>query len=299
MAAMRYAHLLIGGPNPGSPNIPANLARLLARGDRRGDSAPRLTTALARLFGMEGAALAPILLAAEDIEAGPGQYFRADPVHLLAGMHSLSLLDSRHFRLAADEAQALTAALNAHFAGEAEFLAPHPLRWYARLESNLRVETPPLDQVTAGLIEPGLIAGPDAATLQRLAMEIQMLLHAHPVNDAREERGEPPVNSVWFWGNGEQRQPKKAFDQVLSRNFTSTALARAVGIPCRPPDELPTPVAGNILLDLDPSLDDALIGAVLERLQRRRLDEALIEMPGREAPMLRLTPWSAWKIWAK
>ena len=32
--------------------------------------------------------------------------------------------------------------------------------------------------------------------------ELQMLLHEHPVNQAREARGELPVNSLWLWGGG-------------------------------------------------------------------------------------------------
>ena len=37
---------------------------------------------------------------------------------------------------------------------------------------------------------------------EALLTEIQMLLHAHPVNEAREARGEPAVNSLWLWGAG-------------------------------------------------------------------------------------------------
>ena len=34
-----------------------------------------------------------------------------------------------------------------------------------------------------------------------------MLLHAHPVNEAREARGEPAVNSLWLWGAGPRAAP--------------------------------------------------------------------------------------------
>ncbi|MEJ2174241.1 MAG: hypothetical protein P8Y76_04885, partial [bacterium] len=42
----------------------------------------------------------------------------------------------------------------------------------------------------------------DAKRAHTLVNELQMLLHEHPVNVAREARGEPAVNSVWFWGAG-------------------------------------------------------------------------------------------------
>jgi len=41
-----------------------------------------------------------------------------------------------------------------------------------------------------------------AAPLRRLQNEMQMLLYTHPVNDAREARGLPPVNSFWLSGSG-------------------------------------------------------------------------------------------------
>jgi len=37
---------------------------------------------------------------------------------------------------------------------------------------------------------------------RRLQNELQMLLHDHPVNAAREARGELAINGIWFWGAG-------------------------------------------------------------------------------------------------
>jgi len=41
--------------------------------------------------------------------------------------------------------------------------------------------------------------GVEALHWHQLFNEIQMLLFSHPVNEAREVRGELPVNSVWLW----------------------------------------------------------------------------------------------------
>ena len=48
--------------------------------------------------------------------------------------------------------------------------------------------------------------------------EIQMVLHEHPVNEAREGRGEPPVNSVWLWGAGPMPGDVDAPFQSVSAN---------------------------------------------------------------------------------
>ncbi len=47
-----------------------------------------------------------------------------------------------------------------------------------------------------------LPSGADAGTWKRWQNEIEMLLHAHPVNIAREAEGLLPANGVWFWGGG-------------------------------------------------------------------------------------------------
>lgn len=43
---------------------------------------------------------------------------------------------------------------------------------------------------------------PDDADLQRLFFAARDILTAHPVNQARQTQGLPPVNGVWFWGGG-------------------------------------------------------------------------------------------------
>jgi hypothetical protein len=295
MPAMKRLHILLSGPRGETPA----LEKLLARGRPTEPSAPGLSAALSRLFGLDRAAVAPILLTAEGIEPGAGQWFRADPVHMLAGMHSLSLLDSHRFNLTASEASALIDALNTHFADIAEFVAPHPLRWYARLNAALDVTTPPLDQVTGIPIEPKLIGGPDATKLHGLTMEIQMLLHDHPVNDAREEQGELPINGVWFWGGGARQPPVVAFDRVLARDFSCAALAQATGISCCQPPERLGIEPGNTLMALDASLDAGLFEDILDELKRGRLDEVVIEAVGVDEAARRLTPWSAWKVWVR
>lgn len=44
--------------------------------------------------------------------------------------------------------------------------------------------------------------GRDAGGLRRLMTEMQMLLHEHPVNTQRQNRGLPALNAIWVHGEG-------------------------------------------------------------------------------------------------
>lgn len=77
-----------------------------------------------------------------------------------------------------------------------------PLRWYATHESLASLATASLDRVVGRAIDPWLpqrLAGRQVRSLQS---EVQMLLHTHPINGAREARGAWPVNSFWLSGTG-------------------------------------------------------------------------------------------------
>ena len=47
-----------------------------------------------------------------------------------------------------------------------------------------------------------LPTGKDTGTHRNLVSEIEMALHEHEVNLAREAEGELPINSLWLWGGG-------------------------------------------------------------------------------------------------
>lgn len=300
---MTRLHMLIGGLNSESPADFPHLARLIARGRPEGLPVETGNSAvLARLFGIEMAELAAVALAAEGIAPGTERWFHADPVHLLAGMHSLTLFDSRHFRIEPDESAALLATLNRHFAGEIEFLAPHPMRWYARFRKAPTVDSPPLDAIAGKAIAADLIAGPDARELQRITMEIQMLLHDHPVNEAREERNEASLNSLWFTGGGSYRKPEASFDQVMADDFQARALAAAAGIRLVPLTanlgQLPD---GHTLVILDRSRhgqhDEAWFAPALRSLQRGDLEQVRLTLTASPPTHRVVDRWRSLRFW--
>ena len=177
---------------------------------------------------------APFSLLAEGGSPGSDAWICADPVHLRFERNRLMLLDSTLFAIARDEAEALAGSINNHFGDSLMIYPLQAHRWFARLPDCPDMETSPLWSVRGGAIEAALPHGPDAMRWQSLANELQMLLHDHPVNLAREARGELPVNSVWLWGAGRlpplpDRPSARPFQYVAASDPLARGLAQASG----------------------------------------------------------------------
>lgn len=186
--------------------LPA-LQTLLARGTRQSCPAEGVEAALCETLGIarqQDWPLAPITLAADGGVAGAAYWLRADPVHLQVMRDRIVLADSSTFELTQSEADALAAAIGQHFGANLSPMPLHPRRWYLRLEHAPRLTTTPPSVAAGRNIDPLLPQGEDAMQFRAQLNELQMLLHDHPVNLAREARGELPVNALWLWGGGRQ-----------------------------------------------------------------------------------------------
>lgn len=185
-------------------HLPA-LQTLLARGTRQPCPAGGVEAALCEALGIsrqQDWPLAPITLAADGGVAGGAYWLRADPVHLRVMRDRIVLADSDSIELSRQEADALAAAIAQHFGPDLSPLPLHPQRWYLRYPQAPRLATTPLSVAVGRDIDPLLPQGDDAMRFRAELNELQMLLHEHPVNQAREARGELPVNSLWLWGGG-------------------------------------------------------------------------------------------------
>ncbi len=221
-------------PQPGLANLsPAErpdwrlLEQWLARADHRRRPARRVDSLLAERLGLSGdrLPLAAVTAAADGLPATEGWWLRADPVCLLPDRDRLRLVDAAP-ALTAAEAGALAATLNDFLAADdLEIVVPHPQRWYLRCEREYSPGGSPLPEVAGEDIASHLPTGDDGAWRRRLN-EIQMCLHGHPVNVAREAGVQLPVNSVWFWGGGSW--PERT-DSDISRIFTDDDLFVALG----------------------------------------------------------------------
>ena len=198
---------------------------------------------------------------------------RADPVHLRPDLEAASLFDSSHFSLSLDEAASMAEALDRHFAPEGvRFEALYPTRWYARLEKAPDAVFRPPGAAAARGAGASLPAGNEGSIWRRRMNEAQMVLHAHPVNQAREARGELPVNSVWFWGAGEPGPiPRRRFHEVVADDPLVRALAERGGARVYGLDRDPGPsggAAGRRLVALGDGCYRAVAGRDVESWRR-------------------------------
>ena len=187
------------------PPSPA-LEMLLARGRRTNGRNGSLETWLCRAFGIDesapGSAIPAGALSAHAHGLNPGTdlWLRADPVHLRADRDRVLLMPNQAFSITTAEAEGLTAALTPLLAGKFALHAVRPDQWCLRIEGQGQGEASakaPIDLAGAS-VDPHL----PPKHWHPLLTELQMALYEHPANTAREQRGEPVINSVWLWGAG-------------------------------------------------------------------------------------------------
>jgi hypothetical protein len=223
-----HCELIVPGlllPAASEARYPA-LETLLARARRESAGSQTLEQWLHEAFDQADGPLAAGALALASAGQDPGDawWARADPVHLRVLRDRAVVVPSEVLEIAREEADQLAAALNRHFADTAKFHTLGPRRWAVRLKSE-----------ESFLDSPALVsAGRDVASArgnEALLTEIQMLLHSHPVNEAREARGEPAVNSLWLWGGGRiPREAQGPWRSVAAADPSVLGLARVAGM---------------------------------------------------------------------
>jgi hypothetical protein len=210
------------------------LELLLARGRRRSGPGDGLEAWLLDTFGVarqDDLPAAPYSLIGEGGDPGSAWWMHADPVNFQAMRDSVVIADSAKLDVSPEDATALVAHLNGHFA--ATGVSFHPLRsdrWYARVEREAVMKSVPLADARGRPLTDLLPEGPDGRQWRSLLNEIQMLLHDHAVNLAREARGALAINGLWLWGGGRVAgTPHAPYRSVTSDNPLAKGLALAAG----------------------------------------------------------------------
>ncbi|HTI96432.1 MAG TPA: phosphoglycerate mutase [Rudaea sp.] len=212
------------------------LAQWLARGDRLSNAKPGRETALRECFEFIGTAL-PVAALTRSLDAGDAsgaQWLRADPAYAMADTVTARLMACGELGLSQEESDELARALRPLF-GDAGYPleALRPDRWYLRcpLDARLPAFADPRDVLGDDLMR-HLPRGDNERQWRSLFNEAQVILHNHPVNMRRTQRGQVPANSLWFWGAGKLPEwVRTRFAQVVSTDSGVAALAKLAKIP--------------------------------------------------------------------
>jgi len=157
------------------------------------------------------------------------------PVHWHVGREHISLADPLELDLPEGESRALFDAVRPLFedAPESGTLAwGSAARWYLAHEQLLELPCASIDRVIGRNVDLWLRGDAQATEAQtqrlrwvrRLQNEVQMLLHSHPVNEAREARGALPVNSFWLSGCG--RAQRAVADVLVDDRLRAPLMAQ-------------------------------------------------------------------------
>ena len=170
-----------------------------------------------------------------------GWVIRLSSFHV--GLDHLVLMPADALDLSEAESDALLAASRQWLADEPVKLDPiAPGLWQL---TELKPELTRFDlmqgsssrQATGRNIDAWLPSGPSARGWRRLANELQMLWHQHPVNLAREQHGLPVINGLWFEGRA-LAPGARPFDALISQDPVLLGLGRAAGARTLQPSDL-------------------------------------------------------------
>ncbi|CAB4051346.1 hypothetical protein [Paraburkholderia phenoliruptrix] len=181
------------------------------------------------------APLAPYMLRADGGQPGDATWACVQPVHVRIAHDHLVLIDPASLDLSDEEASALLAVARPLIEElGVRIVAPKPTRWYLSGEGfGTLAGASPL-RASGRNIEIWLPheahSGERSRAWMKLQNEVQMAWFQHPVNEAREARGLPAVNSIWFHAQGAARPVHSPFARVFSDAAATRGLAMTAGV---------------------------------------------------------------------
>ncbi|MEO8671892.1 MAG: phosphoglycerate mutase [Tahibacter sp.] len=288
------------------------LARWCARGDRLPDAPAGRSVWTRELFQFAGTSV-PVAALTRDIDAADATGFawlRADPAHVRADMSTARMLACGDMGLTPAECQELLQPLKPLF-GDSGFPidSPVPSRWYLRAPAGAMLPTfATPDDVLGDDLKRHLPDGAQGRRWRSLLSEAQIILHNHPVNAARAERGAMPVNSLWFWGAGTLPEwVKSSLTRALSNDPSVIALANRAKVAHGTPGSLESSLSDlsrteRALLDLDDAsgladLNSRWLPAIDQLLAKRKLAELRLLFASGERYAIR--PSQRWRFWRR
>jgi hypothetical protein len=127
----------------------------------------------------------------------------ATPMHLDAGLSTVSLPPDGLLELQTDEAIELMQSFNRTFGGElVQMRVGAAATLICEFDQPLNVTTHDPETLVGHDLFGAQATGPDASHLRRLMSEIELWLFDHAVNRVRSAAGKATLNGLWLWGGG-------------------------------------------------------------------------------------------------
>ncbi len=216
------------------PNLARLLARLAPAARDEGTAAtfsPPHERALAATRGWHGAdgvlPFAAQAAVADGVAIGDLAWGLVTPAHWQLGRDHATMIDPAQLGLGEAESRQLFASVRELFESEGFTTAWGASdRWYLARTELEGFATASLDRVIGRNVD-GWLGETRSAMgrlLRRLQSEVQLVFHAHPVNEAREERGAAVVNSFWLSGCGKTQLVDKIAEPTVDDTLRAPLL---------------------------------------------------------------------------
>lgn len=203
------------------------------------------------------------------------------PVHWRIGQE-IDLTDPQQLELGEDESRALLDLVRPSFEDAGwQIHWGAPLRWYACAPGLRTLACASIDRVVNRNVDLWLPRGNDARLLRRLQVEVQMTWHDHPINEAREAKRLPVVNSFWLSGCGVAQAAPLPADLVLD-------------------ERLAAPLLGGNWLEWCQAWQALDAGPIIDLLARARAGQAIeLTLCGERLANTWRTPQQAASLWQR
>ena len=293
------------------------LSRLLAKAQVEQLNVP-LEALICRQFGLNNEGdfpIAAISAVVDGLDVGNSYWLRADPVHFVMQRDCFSLSEPAPLFVNSAHATLMVASLNAHFAQDGlVFCIGKSGAWYLRVDKTAQITTTLPSVAMDKNVHHFMPQGADSSKWKSILNEVQMLLHDHPANEARESSGELVVNSVWLSGGGVMPAFKALqydVDLMTASDVLREGLATWANIACQPVpsslDEILHSTAKHVRMALPQSnhsqaiqLEEAWFLPLLVTLKNKQIEQLTLNLGFYEKCLVVVfKPLDVYKFWRK
>jgi hypothetical protein len=222
------------------------------------------------------------------LDPGDGTWFVVNPGHIQISTSHLLMSDPRQLDLREDEGRALfESAREALQDGGYELRYGSADTWFLRADAWHELRTSSPDAAVGMNLTDWMPSGPPARAFRKVQNDVQVTWYTHPVNAAREARGQIAVNAFWPWGSASRALSHA--ERLLSR-----PQGRPLGQPAALPRLITVEAPGWLAAMSERRLDR--LADVMTELATVDADEEAMVVCGNVAGPAIAADWAGWLL---